>query len=294
MKCMMFLLALLAAGPRLAAQDFMVDEALRKDFTAYRELRRGLIELRQETDQLETAMVTNRGTMEDFRRINVEHTQLLDKVYEVVPALAEEYRKLVEASEAVLGESQQLNAEAKELACLAYQVFQQASAVHCAAAALPGQLRQLNTAIEIGKALTAAVWFGIGFAAGGAAATTTTTTSTLKGGSFNPWGTSFNPWGGGGGGAIFTKTVVTSAASSSWASAALFAMPFAAMAGTHQSGCVGAACVPVVACQPCIEKEKKCNGSPACIEQVKKNCKDCEGKNTPLVPVPETTKGVMP
>jgi hypothetical protein len=176
----------------------------------------------------------------------------------------------------------------------------------------------------IGKALTAAIWFGIGFAAGGAAASSSTTT-TVKGGFINgggghipspsPWGISSpsawggglpglspSPWGGGGGflAAFFSKTTTVSTAASSLGF--LGAIPLlAAGAAVQPAPCVGAACVPAVpcvgaacvpACNVCIEEaQKKCDGTPACVEKAKKECKACEGEkvdpNQPLTPIPD-------
>ncbi len=320
MKWFVCLLAVLAAGPPLVAEAQGVpalDAALQNDFAAYRDLRRGLIELSSETAQLQSALVVNRGTMEDFRRINVEHQELLDKVTEVTPQLEQAYHQIATASGELKMQSEEMRCLAAQIAQEAYAVFQAASQVNCAAAALPGQLRALNTAFEIGKLLS----FGLGMAvqamAAGASSSTTTTTKggfVKGGGSPSPWGlgspsawgASPSPWGGGGGwiAGFFSKTVTTSTAGLGLSGLLALPIPIG-LGGGGSAGCVGGNCVPAVAptcvgaacvpvCQQCVEEAtKKCDGTPACVEQAKKGCKACEGEkvdpNQPLSPIPDNS-----
>jgi hypothetical protein len=321
MKWSMYLLALLAVGPPLVAEGQgipAVDAALQGDFAAYRELRRDLAELGSQSDRLRDAMLVNRGSMDDFRRINVEHKVLLDKVTEVTPKLEQAYHELAEGSVYLREDSEQLLCLAGQIAQEAYAVFQAASQVNCAAAALPGQLRALNTAFEIGKLLSFGLGMAVGYAMGAGSASSTTTTTKggfIKGGgSPSPWGAgspspwgigSPSPWGGGGGGwmaGFFSKTVTTSSAAGLSGLLAL-PLPFFAGGGGAAGGCVGANCIPATpcvgaACVPecniCVEEaKKKCDGTPACIEKVKKGCKACEGEkvdpNQPLAPIPDNS-----
>lgn len=330
MKWLVCLLAVLAAGPPLVAEAQGVpalDAALQNDFAAYRDLRRGLIELSSETAQLQSALVVNRGTMEDFRRINVEHQELLDKVTEVTPQLEQAYHQIATASGELKMQSEEMRCLAAQIAQEAYAVFQAAQQVNCAAAALPGQLRALNTAFEIGKLLSFGLGMAVGYAAAGAGGSSTTTTTKggfVKGGggfggSPSPWGLggspsawggglpglSPSPWGGGGGwiAGFFSKTVTTSTAGLGLSG--LLALPIPIGLGGGSAGCVGGNCVPAVTspcvgtacvpvCNACIEEAtKKCDGTPECVEKAKKGCKACEGEkvdpNQPLAPIPDNS-----
>lgn len=282
----LFLFAMMAAGPpKVEAQ--LLEVTVQRDANSYRAFVNSILALDSATDGLETVLVANRAAMVEFGKLSAENTRLVDELYDKAPKLRDKSRLLVQAGEATLQESKALYCEAQQLTQMAYEVLQIACQVHAAAAALPDQLRALNTAIEIGKILTAGLWFGIGHAVGAASAATTTSTTTVDGGFIggggkSPWGMiGKSPWGGGGGGFgsigwfSISKSVATTAGSSF---SALSLLPLAGLAGVGmgQSGgqsCYGGYCPPTTAeCQTCVEEATACNGSVECINAVRQKC----------------------